>query len=92
MSSVGPFVGDFLEKSDVSNEKRDPGYLLYIEDYTTQLYGDYFINHDIRIPIKQPGFNGTKSSQVLAETGHFDQLQGILEEVETGQLPVFETR
>ncbi len=23
---------------------------------TTQLYGDYFINHEIRIPIKQPGF------------------------------------
>ena len=21
------------------------GYLLYTEDYTTQLYGDYFINH-----------------------------------------------
>ena len=26
------------------NEK-NPGYLLYIGDYTTQLYGDYFINH-----------------------------------------------
>ena len=23
----------------------NPGYLLYIGDYTTQLYGDYFINH-----------------------------------------------
>ena len=28
----------------------------YIGDCTTQLYG--IINHDIRIPIKQPGFNG----------------------------------
>ena len=25
----------------MSNEKRAPGYLLYIGDYTTQLYGDY---------------------------------------------------
>ena len=24
----------------------------------TQLYGDYFINHDIRIPINHPGFTG----------------------------------
>ena len=24
----------------------------------TQLHGDYFITHEIRIPIKQPGFNG----------------------------------
>ena len=24
----------------------------------TQLCGDYFINHDIRIPIKQRGFEG----------------------------------
>ena len=29
---------------------KNPGYLRYTEDYTTQLYGDYFINHDIRIP------------------------------------------
>ena len=41
----------------MSNEK-NTGYLLYIGDYTTQLYGDYFINHEIRIPINQPGFNG----------------------------------
>ena len=33
-----------------SNEKRAPGYLLYIWDYTTQLYGDYKKNI-IRIPI-----------------------------------------
>ena len=30
------------------------GWLGYIRDYATQLYGDYFINHEIRIPIKQP--------------------------------------
>ena len=29
-----------------------------IGDYTTQLCGDYFINHEIRIPIKQPVFHG----------------------------------
>ena len=26
--------------------------------HPTQLYGDYFINHEIRIPIKLPGFHG----------------------------------
>ena len=32
------------------------GYLLYIGiyAYANQLYGDYFINHEIRIPINQP--------------------------------------
>ena len=36
----------------MSNEKRAPGWLGYIEDYvTTQLYRDYFISHEIRIPI-----------------------------------------
>ena len=32
------------------------GYLLYIGNYAyaNQLYGDYFINHEIRIPINQP--------------------------------------
>ena len=32
---------------------QNPGWLFYIEDFTTQLYGDYFINHEIRTPIKQ---------------------------------------
>ena len=32
-------------EAQVSNEKKKTGYLLYIGDYTTQLYGDYFINH-----------------------------------------------
>ena len=37
----------------MSNEK-NPGNLLYIGDNTTQLYGDYFINHYKLIPIKEP--------------------------------------
>ena len=41
---------------------KEPGCLGYIGDYTTQLNGDYFINHYnkdiIRIPIKQPVFHG----------------------------------
>ena len=42
----------------VSNEK-NLGWLGYTRDYvTTQLYRDYFINHEIRIPINQPGFHG----------------------------------
>ena len=46
-----------LFERDVSNEK-NPGSLGYVGDYTTQSYRDYFINHEIRIPIKQAGFNG----------------------------------
>ena len=38
----------------MSNEKRVPGCLGYIGDHTTQLRWDYFINHEIRIPINQP--------------------------------------
>ena len=29
-----------------------------VGDYTAQLCGDYSINHEIRIPNKQPEFNG----------------------------------
>ena len=45
----------------VSNEK-NPGCLGYFSGmkFTTQLCGDCFINHDIRIPMKQPGFNTVK--------------------------------
>ena len=32
--------------------------------FPTQLYRDYVINHEIRIPINQPGFNG-KSAKVF---------------------------
>ena len=43
------------QQNKLRNEKK-PSYVLYIGDsYTTQLYGDYFINHEIlRIPIDQP--------------------------------------
>ena len=34
--------------------KKTLGYLMYIGDYTTQLNRDYFINHEIRIPMNQP--------------------------------------
>ena len=34
-------IEGFGEKPQVSNEKRDPGCLGYIGDYTTHLYGDY---------------------------------------------------
>ncbi len=37
----------------LSSVQGAPGWLFYIEDFTTQLYGDYFINHEIRTPIKQ---------------------------------------
>ena len=42
------------EEIQLSNENRAPGCLGYIEDYTAKLYGDYFINHELRIPNKQP--------------------------------------
>ena len=41
----------------MSNEK-SPGCWGYVRDYTTHLYRDYFINHEIRIPINQPVFHG----------------------------------
>ena len=44
---------DCTSRHDMSHEKI-PGCLGYIGDYTTQLYGDYFINHEIRIPINHP--------------------------------------
>ena len=40
----------------MSNETRSPGCLGYVKDKTTQLCRGYFINHDIRIPIKQAVF------------------------------------
>ena len=36
--------------------KKPSGCLGYVED--EKLPRDYFINHEIRIPIKQPGFDG----------------------------------
>ena len=42
----------------MSNEK-NTGYLLYEGDeILTRKERDYFISHEIRIPINQPGFNG----------------------------------
>ena len=41
----------------MSNEKK-PGWLFYMENYTTHLDGDCFINHEIRIPIQQSVFHG----------------------------------
>ena len=49
----------FKTSSHRSNEKRAPFSCLgYIGDYTTQLNLDYFINHEIRIPIKKPVYTG----------------------------------
>ena len=52
---------DELTPTHLRSKKKDPFWLfrVYIgDDKTTQLCGDYFIKHDIRIPSKQPGFNG----------------------------------
>ena len=49
-------------KSNLIKEKRAPGCLGYIPDYTAQLYGEYNIQL-LRIPIKQPGFNGKYSAE-----------------------------
>ena len=59
-------------KKQLSNEKK-PGWLGYIGDfYTPQLYRDYFINHEIRIPINHPGFfswlNWTRTLRVPASS------------------------
>ena len=40
----------------LSNEKNTCCYVGW--NVTTQLCEDYFVDHDIRIPIKQPEFNG----------------------------------
>ena len=72
---------------------QNPGWLGYIRDYTTQLYRDYFISHDIRIPINQPGFNGmstgfgSRCSGVLISTSVNGTVDGInVAPVEAGSL------
>ena len=51
--------GGFPMLSHKVSSEKNPGWLFYIGDYTTQLYRDYFINHySIRIPINQRGFHG----------------------------------
>ena len=57
---VGELKVDNFGKK-LSHEKKGPnGWLGDIKGMrcTTQLNKDYFINHEIRIPIDQPGFNG----------------------------------
>ena len=53
---IDEMEGAFVSK--LSNEKRAPGCLGFIGDYTIQLYGDYKKKTIIRIPIKQPVFHG----------------------------------
>ena len=43
--------------------------------FPTQLNGDYFINHETRIPIKEPGFNGKYPSFFFCGS---DGLDGIV--------------
>ena len=38
---LASWVGGYIDSLQLSNEKWAPGYLLYIVDYTTQLYRDY---------------------------------------------------
>ena len=52
--------------------------------FTTQLYWDYFISHELRIPINQPGFNGMSFqglvhvAQVVFESGVIDVRKGLM--------------
>ena len=40
--------------------KKNPGCWRYLKEYTTQLCGDYFINHDFKDPVmKKPVFHGS---------------------------------
>ena len=53
-----PFLQWTLRRvTQLSNEKKT-GCSEFIGDFTTQLCGDYFINHELRIPINQPVFHG----------------------------------
>ena len=60
----GSRIEVWLARRDVSAMKTGPKRLLrgFVGDEKRPSYvgiiTDYFINHDIRIPIKQPGFNG----------------------------------
>ena len=52
-------AGSLIQRSFNEQWKKGPWLVgLYTGWKTTQLYGDYFIHHEIRIPINQPGFNG----------------------------------
>ena len=52
----------------VSNEK-NPGWLGFIGGYTTQLYRDYFIYHEIRIPIKETSIMESRRVFFVAQVG-----------------------
>ena len=54
--------------------KKRPGWLGFIGDYSAQLYGDYVINHEIRIPIKQPVFRRKLRDPVFFFAVHFPKL------------------
>ena len=61
MILTGPFSQDAIgQKPQRSSEEfyKKPGCLEYIEEITTQLCRDYFINHDKDPYFSQPGFNG----------------------------------
>ena len=47
---------------------------MIIGDFSAQLYGDYVINHEIRIPIKQPVFRRKVRDPVFFLVVHFPEL------------------
>ena len=47
---------------------------MIIGDFSAQLYGDYVINHEIRIPIKQPVFRRKVRDPVFFLMVHFPEL------------------
>ena len=47
-----------IEQLQMSNENNPGCWCFIFEDFTTQLHWDYLINHDRRIPSKQPVFHG----------------------------------
>ena len=44
---------------------QNAGCLGYIRDYTTQLYRDYFISHEIKIRSSTNEYNGHKPTKLL---------------------------
>ena len=53
----------------MSNEKRAPGCLGYIGDDILPSYVGSITNHEIRTPIKQPGFNGMSAKFFFVAQG-----------------------
>ena len=51
--------GNAKRSTRYQSRDQNSGYLLSRGDYeTTQLYGDCFISHELRIPFNQSGLNG----------------------------------